>query len=79
MDNDNHTTLIQGWLDRLRDGDVTARAALPASAQNRFARLGGSQRDCGCAIPLTDTCLFGKEISRSLDFVDHWPLAPMTG
>jgi RNA polymerase sigma factor (sigma-70 family) len=39
MVNDDHTTAIQGWVDRLRDGDASARAALLDAACGRLTRL----------------------------------------
>jgi RNA polymerase sigma-70 factor (ECF subfamily) len=36
---DDRTTEIQGWLERLRAGDDSARGALLASARDRLARL----------------------------------------
>jgi RNA polymerase sigma-70 factor (ECF subfamily) len=35
----DQTTVIQGWIDRLRDGDESARAALLDCAAERLARL----------------------------------------
>jgi RNA polymerase sigma factor (sigma-70 family) len=36
---DDHTTVIQGWIDRLRGGDDSARAALLGCASDRLTRL----------------------------------------
>jgi RNA polymerase sigma factor (sigma-70 family) len=36
---DDHTTVIQGWIDRLRGGDDSARAALLVCASERLTRL----------------------------------------
>jgi RNA polymerase sigma-70 factor (ECF subfamily) len=36
---DDRTTEIQGWLERLRAGDDSARGALLATARDRLARL----------------------------------------
>src|SRR5262245_8911011 len=35
----DQTTIIQGWIDRLRDGDESARAALLECAGDRLTRL----------------------------------------
>jgi RNA polymerase sigma factor (sigma-70 family) len=39
MGRDDHTTVIQSWLDRLHAGDDSAREKLFASASDRLARL----------------------------------------
>src|SRR6516225_5911115 len=39
MARENHTTVIQGCIDRLRGGDESARAALLDCAADRLARL----------------------------------------
>ncbi len=39
MGREDHTTVIQGWLDRLHAGDDSAREKLLASASDRLARL----------------------------------------
>ncbi len=39
MNRDDRSTIIQGWLDRLRAGDDSAREALLVSACDRLSRL----------------------------------------
>src|SRR4051794_19817952 len=39
MARDDHTTVIQGWVDRLRGGDDSAREALLNCAAERLTRL----------------------------------------
>jgi RNA polymerase sigma-70 factor (ECF subfamily) len=39
MPGHDQTTAIQGWIDRLREGDESARACLLAGAGDRLARL----------------------------------------
>jgi len=38
-ESENQTTLVQGWIDRLRAGDSSARDALLACAIDRLERL----------------------------------------